>query len=350
MGLYSIENIIDKKGQRRKIVKIFGIKMSFKRAVDPDVGLLMKEMTDLKLKMDKSIAYQAQLKFFLDTACDITKCKPATGNVRLLQDVRAKALKLLIPIFEKYNIEWWIDFGSLLGVYRHKGFIPWDTDVDVTCRRTDYMRLYEILKEELPKYNMTLSVGEKGRAHFMKVADKGGLLTYLDIFPFDTCNNPELSKKDLHKKWASVRTDFYEKYFDKLENGAISIWDLIPELERMQKYAGMQADEGDEKWLFRGIDSATANKKPSIHLLENLYPLQKGVWEGIEVNIPNKLEEWLHECEDGIYGDLMTFPTSYSALKHQNDFKKCANGGNFIEKLKDLNKFLDELLSKSEIK
>lgn len=54
-------------------------------------------------------------------------------------------------VCEKYDIPYFVFFGSLLGAIRHEGFIPWDDDMDIALKRDDYERLMSVLKDELPE-------------------------------------------------------------------------------------------------------------------------------------------------------------------------------------------------------
>ncbi len=58
--------------------------------------------------------------------------------------VQLTLLKELLRVCQSFNIPAWADAGTLLGAIRHKGFIPWDDDIDMMMMRPDYDRLVEI--------------------------------------------------------------------------------------------------------------------------------------------------------------------------------------------------------------
>ena len=76
-----------------------------------------------------------------------------------IQDIKDlhKGQKIMTNIFRdfdricrKYNLKYWCMAGTLLGVVRHKGWIPFDADIDVSMLEKDYNKLEKIIKNELP--------------------------------------------------------------------------------------------------------------------------------------------------------------------------------------------------------
>lgn len=64
-------------------------------------------------------------------------------------------LKIIDDISKQHNIPYWLDGGSLIGAVRHKGFIPWDDDMDISLIKEDYIRLIEKLTEYSQNHNDT---------------------------------------------------------------------------------------------------------------------------------------------------------------------------------------------------
>lgn len=110
------------------------------------------------------------------------------------------------------NLTYYIVGGTCIGALRHRGFIPWDDDVDIAMPREDYNKLALINWErqsdrlELKYYKNS----SNSPIHYMKVVDKTTTLIeeryhnyveglYLDIFPLDGVKNE--GEKRIEKIW-----------------------------------------------------------------------------------------------------------------------------------------------------
>ncbi len=73
------------------------------------------------------------------------------GMMKRAWAAQMEVLSEIDRVCKKYNLEWFADWGTLLGAVRHKGFIPWDDDMDITMKRKDYQKFAEVAEKELPK-------------------------------------------------------------------------------------------------------------------------------------------------------------------------------------------------------
>lgn len=151
----------------------------------------------------------------------------SSERLRKLQLVQLLSLLEIKRICDKHNIHYTPIGGTLLGTVRHKGFIPWDDDIDVGMLREEYNKFLEVAKNELrpefflqtyetdpnyPKAIARLCVnGTRYMLKWEKDADiHHGVFT--DIFPYDNSPNDKLQQM-YHKymiKWLYYAT--YHKY------------------------------------------------------------------------------------------------------------------------------------------
>ena len=111
------------------------------------------------------------------------------------------------------GLRYYIVCGTMLGAVRHKGFIPWDDDIDIGMPRADYEKLIELLKNPVDHYVVESPESEAKDYlyQFAKFYDINTTLVedlrkkvkrgiYIDIFPLDGMGNTfEESKKNYKK-------------------------------------------------------------------------------------------------------------------------------------------------------
>lgn len=79
------------------------------------------------------------------------------GMMKHAWAAQLEILKDVDKVCKKYEITYFADSGTLLGAVRHKGFIPWDDDVDISMKRKDYDKFLAVAQEALPERYSVLS-------------------------------------------------------------------------------------------------------------------------------------------------------------------------------------------------
>ncbi len=186
-----------------------------------------------------------------------------------LNIVLLRLLRIFEIICEKYEIDYWLDYGTLLGAIRHQGFIPWDYDIDIGMLRSDYNLFIEEGTKDLP----------------------------FDIFFQNRDTDPNIGQWSYIVE-ARLRDRFSNNIgAQKSMNGSIN-W-----------HNGIQLDifvydyDSRNNWLSNGFERILNQSKIYLKLDEIEY-LDTAIFEGHEYPIPVGYDAYLKRC----YGDYMQLP------------------------------------------
>ena len=158
--------------------------------------------------------------------------------LRKVQMTQLEIAKEIRRVCDENNIQYFLCFGTMLGAVRHKGFIPWDDDMDMGMIRSEYERFLEIAPQKLkPEYLLqTWHSDPEYPLPFAKVRKRGTVYLenkstrmkengfFVDIFPFDFQPASEVERELVNKQ----RLDYFRtklmksKFTPWMEEGKIN--------------------------------------------------------------------------------------------------------------------------------
>lgn len=123
--------------------------------------------------------------------------------------IELELLKKFDEVCTKHHLTYYVDYGTLLGAVRHKGFIPWDDDIDVAMFRDEYAKFQKIASEEFKEpYFFQDSYNSQQIWFISKIRDSRTTAIefpntslefnqgiFIDIFPIDDAPDDDISSK-----------------------------------------------------------------------------------------------------------------------------------------------------------
>lgn len=274
--------------------------------------------------------------------------------LKKVQNIQLEILVELDKICKTYNINYFIFYGTLIGAVRHKGFIPWDDDIDIVLLRNDYEKLIKILNKELPQ-NMYLHTKYNDKKNYSNIAKIRMKNTYMyekqnkrkhhsgifiDLLPLDYVSENEMVRKKHFKKVniyhrlksSHLKVELSLKYPIKsilrILKKAFKVIPLRVYVNKIDKLSQKHNKVPTRKvacfaW---GENKITHNKSDfdDITFLE---------FEGVNVMAPKNFDKLLKET----YGDYMKLPPIEERVpshvtKISFDGNKFYEGYNYIDK------------------
>jgi len=260
-------------------------------------------------------------------------------QIQKIQKLELKNLKVLQDVCRQLNIEFIVYGGSLIGAVRHKGFVPWDDDLDVAMLRVDYMKFVEKAPALLPEeyYLQTPYNDKKTPYAYSKLRLRGTKCVeyvhhriktehgiYVDIYPIDRM--PDEDEKILQGFKEYQRLIYYyvirQSPYPPVAGGGVkrklknmakrmvsAALHLIPQryfINRIDAVMTRYNHLDTERWgnLFY--------PEPK-NLFYDLLPFEDGEFEGSSVKLPRNWDRHLTSR----YGNYMEFPPEEERIGHK---------------------------------
>lgn len=257
-----------------------------------------------------------------------------------LKAIQLEILDVVMKFCDEHNINCWLDFGTLLGAVRHKGYIPWDDDIDIGMLRPDYDKFLKIFNENNTRYKLSCIENDPSAATpFGKVYDTTtrmidtGIETLginIDIWVHDNAPDDEKLLADMYKRMsifcrlygAAFSPVFYDNakgnFLRRIIVRVFRIFAHTAALILPKNYFARKIAENSKRYaheatkrigVFVGaihITFCAAVKREA--LSEYMY----ADFEGRRYKIPAGYDEWLR----ALYGDYMRLPPEEERNTH----------------------------------
>ena len=276
------------------------------------------------------------------------------ASLKDLQSEMLNLLQIIDNVCENNNIEYWIESSTLIGAIRHKGCVPWSGNFSISVPGESYLRLISALsKEAIDQEDIFLfyesnciprNLHEKLATTKIITSNNGKLhASHVVISP------ARIIRKEDGQMDANIMA--ISEYFEsgtiftdstKVDKKYIKK-NLKDALIEKQKFTQYMHFEYFSSCGYRSLDSIVKTETLDYHIgfkayapYSDIFPLQKILFEGVELSAPNNPENYLST----IFGDYMTLPPKSQQTPKRSDEVFFCNSPEFAKEL--TTKFLVE--------
>jgi len=251
-----------------------------------------------------------------------------------LHRIQIEILNEIVSICEANNIQYFLSYGTLLGAVRHKGFIPWDDDLDISMPRNDYERFLRLCGKELSdSYILDCSqTNDRYWLPFAKIRKRGTIYEeravenvdtpkgiWVDVFPLDSVKYQSSPLQSFQQFLVTVlcfnllvkQINYIPHTFKgKLARLLLSCISVDTSFSWLDKLMRLWNNDEGATYFVCFVDGVEIKKK-TIHKSKFL-PSVKLEFEGILYEAPNDY----HYILTQIYGDYMELPPEEQRKNH----------------------------------
>ncbi len=240
---------------------------------------------------------------------------------RKLKVVLLELLHEFDRVCKKHNIPYVVFCGTALGAVRHKGFIPWDDDLDVSMLREDYERFLKVAPEELQeKYYLQAEFSKHWNMHFSKLRKNNTTFLekfhpkdkkmhqgiYIDIFPCDNADDREWVRKlQFYSSRIALANTIYKRgYESNSRSKKMFMWfcSILP-VKPFHRFAmGRKKNNSESVHTFL---SCTSRYKKGVYKRTWFTETVEMDFEDMKVPVSAHYDELLTV----LYNDYMTLPS-----------------------------------------
>lgn len=274
--------------------------------------------------------------------------KPITDyEAKELKEVLLSMLKEIVLVCDQNHLTYMLGGGSCLGAIRHGGFIPWDDDIDIMMPREDYETLINLCDNGILGDNYEIDTPrsyQDCKNTFLKIYRKGTLdveITsettpgpkgiFIDIFPMDFAPKYRIKRRlkayisdflqaicscvlyteypsKLYKEFMSQTDEGHKRYKQRMTLGRL--FGIIPHRKWIWWFDRFNYSIKDHGWLT--IPTGRKHYWGECRQTSVYLPIAKATFEGLEVNVPNKVHDYL----TSMYKNYMEIPPEDKRERH----------------------------------
>ena len=256
------------------------------------------------------------------------------------EEVKKIQLEILLEfdrLCKKNNIHYNLYFGTMLGAVRHKGFIPWDDDIDVAMTRENYDKFLSVYQEDIKSdyFVQTYETDQNFFRPFMRIRRNGTVFTqrqyrkldihhgvFIDVFPFDKVYGSKRKETMRYQYLYRLRRLSLIKHFGVSEDANIikkstqKLVDfLIPNLKFNRYFTKVMTKRNNQDTGYLNhLSNDTPLYKFDKHLIkeEDFLNSISCEFEGYKFPIIKDYDKYLTQN----YGDYMKFPPKEERVPH----------------------------------